>query len=176
MVSLHPGWFDVGCTPCKQSFSCRQRPFTRCFRYHLCTKRKLEVGSVVFDSSQTVHQVWVWYQACLARSLQPGHLDYPKLDWLPWPALHPEGCTWPHAHGPPRGTSLDGSQSPAGAQKSLGQVISLCSLPSPASALLLHPYFVFPSPQDVFLASVPLLYCVHTSCLEQWDGALQAEL
>lgn len=77
---------------------------------------------------------------------------------------------------PSWGTSLDGSQSLARAHKSLGQVISLCSLPSPASALLLHLYSIFPSPQDVFLASVPSLYCVQTSCPEQWDGAVQVEL
>lgn len=130
-----------------------------------CTKCKLEVGSVLCDSSQMAHQVWVWCWACLAQlsaawvlGLSPGWTGH---------CAHGQPSSRRMHVAPSQGTYLDGSQRPARAHRSLGQVISLWSLPSPASALLLHPYFIFPSPQDVFLASVPSLYCMQTSCPER---------
>lgn len=106
----------------------------------------------------------------LPSSPQPGHLAFPQagLGTMSVASLLLRGMHM----APSWGASLDGSQSLARAHKSLGQAISLSCLPSPASALLLLLYFIFPSPQDVFLASVPLLYCVQTSCPERWDGAL----
>lgn len=134
------------------------------------TKCKREVGSVLYDPSQTAHQVWVWCWARLAQLSSAWALGLPP-NWTDHRA-HGQPFARGDAHGPILGR-LPGwvSKSCQGTQISrAGDFIVLSSFPSLCSASSSL------RPQDVFLASVPLLYCVQTSCPERWDGALQAEL